>query len=187
MFDIYEFRVISNNINNSYLLGLFEGDGYTWTGTFGITNRNLHILEKASSILSSYGDVRIRKDDRGPYRVCVVSRPLFRIFKQEMKKIKSSLVDDYAYISAFFAGKYDADGSRWRKVFKFKITYGIKKQIDIDKILLEFLGIESSIRPYKNRNAMDLEISSHNAFHFYEMIKRFSIKMSSRDDKVRVV
>jgi intein/homing endonuclease len=76
--------IITNNVIEAYLLGLFEGDGYTWTGTFGITNRNLHILRKASVLLSEYGEVRTRKDTRGPYRVCVVGRPLFRNFIQKI-------------------------------------------------------------------------------------------------------
>ena len=179
--------VLPNTLDNAYLLGMFEGDGYTWTGTFGVTNRDQRILDKVTPILSQFGRVRTRSDQRGPYRVCVVGRPLFRSFIQKMNHIKSFLFSDRKMMIAYFAGKFDADGSKWKHVFKFKITYGLNKHIAYDILLLRRYGVESTIRKYRNCNAFDLEISSHNAFAFYEMIKNASLKMSSWNDKVRVV
>ena len=167
----------------SYLLGLFEGDGYTWTGTFGITNRDPEILQKASDLLSDFGEVRTRKDLRGSYRVCVVGRPRFRHFIKTIENQKSILPFHQNKIAEYFAGKYDADGSKWKHVIKFKITYGIEKQINYDQKLLFMLGIKSSIRAYKNCNANDLEISSHSAFLFYELIRKHSIKCLRRTTK----
>jgi|GEM_PF-6876573 len=163
--------------NLAYLLGLFEGDGYEWTGTFGITNRNPQILERASKILSNFGEVRIRKDQIGAYRVCIVGNPLYRNFKEKMKMFKGKLTSNKNFICVYFAGKYDADGSKWKDRIRFKITYGHRKQILFDKNLLLSIGIESKIRDYKDRNANDLEIASYNAFMFYEMIRNSSIKL----------
>ena len=60
-----------------------------------------------------------------------------------------------------------------------KITYGLNDPIDSDQQLLATIGIASKIRKYKNRNAFDLEISSNNARKFVQIVKPFSIKMSS--------
>lgn len=172
-------------MNLYYLLGLFEGDGYQWTGTFGITNRDERILQKAAEILSQFGNVKWKKDSKGFLRVCITSRPAKRDFMKRMKEVKESLNNDNALF--YFAGKFDADGSRWKTRDRVKITYGLNDSIEFDQKLLESIDITSKIRKYRNRNAFDLEISSSNARRFVEIIKPFSVKMSSWNDKVRAV
>ncbi len=172
-------------MNVHYFLGLFEGDGYQWTGTFGITNRNKEMLERASKILTQFGNVKWKKDEKGFYRVYVASRPAKRIFMKVMEETKKSL--NSGNMAFYFAGKFDADGSRWKDRDRVKITYGINDEINFDLRLLMSVGIESKIRKYRNRNALDLEISSENARKFMHLVKPFSIKMSSWDDIVRAV
>ena len=172
-------------MNLYYLLGLFEGDGYQWTGTFGITNRNEKILKVAAKILCEFGNVKWKKDNRGFFRICITSRPAKRDFMKTMNFIKNSL--DNKNSVYYFAGKFDADGSRWLDRDRVKITYGMNDTILFDKNLLSRLKIESKIRKYKQRNALDLEISSDSARKFIKLIKPFSVKMSFWDDKVRAV
>jgi len=157
-----------------YLLGLFEGDGYQWTGTFGITNRNKKILQRASKTLSQFGNVKWKKDEKGFFRVLVIGRPAKREFLRKMRETKSSLnAENLPY---FFAGKFDADGSSWKTRDRVKITYNINDPIEFDRKQLMSIGINSKIRKYKNRNAFDLEISSDNARKFVNLIKPFSVK-----------
>ncbi len=163
--------------NDAYILGLFKADGYTWTGTFGITNRNQKILEKADKILSKFGHIKWRSDEKGFFRVCVTSRPRKREFLKIMKETEESLINNKSMISSYFAGKYDGDGSYWKKArLRFKITYGKPKNINFDQKLLLSFGISSKIRKYKNANAFDLEISSGDALIFFDLIRKNSIK-----------
>ena len=167
---------MNSNERMSYILGLFEGDGYQWTGTFGVTNRNREILKKASEILSDFGTVKWKSDDKGFFRVCITSRPAKRKFLETLEKTKENLLKND--LSAFyFAGKYDADGTRWKTRNRLKITYNIKDDFEFDIKLLKQLGIQSKIRNYKNRNAVALEISSSDATKFTEMISPFSVKL----------
>jgi len=165
-------------MSHFYLLGLFEGDGYQWTGTFGITNRDVKILQKAESLLKEFGEVRWRRDNKGFYRVCIVGRPAKRYFLHKMQEVKTKLTDEKS-IGEYFAGKYDADGSRWKTLNRLKITYSFNDDVAFDQKLLLQLGIESKLRKYKNRNAFDLEISSMNASKFFQATKEFSLKMFS--------
>lgn len=161
---------------DSYFLGLFEADCYTWTGTFGITNRDSKILNKAAKFLSRFGTVKHKSDNNRPLRVYVSSRPKKREFERIMQSVKKDLLNKRENIASYFAGKYDGDGSHWRKQFRFKITYGKINQVKHDKNLLLSIGIKSKIREYKNANAFDLELSSGDALMFFELIKEESIK-----------
>ncbi len=166
--------------NNCYLLGLFEGDGYQWTGTFGVTNRNTEILKRASAALSHFGSVKWRKDEKGFFKVCITSRPAKREFLQAMETTKNSLNGKNS--SLYFAGKFDADGSRWKDRDRLKITYSLHDTIEFDVGLLQSIGIKSKTRKYKHANASDLEISSDSARKFTSLIRPFSTKMSSWND-----
>jgi intein/homing endonuclease len=166
-----------NKILNSYILGLFRADGYTRTGTFGVTNRNPEILKRAGAILSNFGQAKWIADEKGPLRVYVSSRPRKREFDRIMQQTERKLTQNKNLIAAYFAGKYDGDGSYWKKErLRFKITYGKPKDFLSDQKLLLSLGISSIIREYKNANAFDLEISSSNALAFFGLIRKFSIK-----------
>lgn len=171
------FRNEDCDMSLHYLLGLFEGDGYQRTGTFGVTNRNEKILQKAAEILSQFGTVKWKRDKQGLLRVCITSRPAKRHFLDIMQEIKESLNGEN--LPFYFAGKFDADGSVWKTRDRLKITYGIKDPIELDQRFLMSIGISSKIRKYKNRNAFDLEISSNSARKFTQIVKPFSVKMSS--------
>ncbi len=162
--------------DDAYILGLFRADGYTWTGTFGVTNRNPEILQKAATILEKFGPVKWKSDKIGLLRVYVSSRPLKRNFDEIMKSTEDNLVQSEDKIASYFAGKYDGDGSYWKTRLRFKITYGYFKQIEFDKKLLMCVGISSKIRKYRNAKAFDLEISSSNALAFFELIREHSVK-----------
>lgn len=162
---------------HAYLLGLFEGDGYQWTGTFGITNRNKEILQRAAETLTRFGTVKWKTDERGFFRVLITSRVAKRNFLSLMKDTKKKVMTgNLLFLAPYFAGKYDADGSYWKTRMRLKITYGNNKDIKSDQEILMSIGIESKIRKYKNRNAFDLEISSRNAIKFFDMIKTTSIR-----------
>ncbi len=171
--------VENHNHELIYLLGLFEGDKYEWTGTFGITNRNKKILERASHPLSIFGKVKWKKDEKGFFRILITSRPGKRLFLSEMQKIKEEIPSDIHHATFYLAGKYDADGTRWKDRDRLKITYSLKDDIEFDIKLLASLGMASKKRPYKNRKAVDLEISAENARKFISLVKEHSIRLSS--------
>ena len=163
-------------LEDAYILGLIKSDGYVWTGTFGVTNRDPRILEKAARILSRFGIVKWKSDKEGLLRVYVSSRPLRRKFDEYMKQVENELLSNNSLIASYFAGIYDGDGSFWKTRLRLKITYGKVRDIQFDRRLLMVVGISSCIRKYRNANAFDLEISSGNALVFFEMIRKESIK-----------
>lgn len=174
----FQKKQIKCSENDAYILGLFRADGYTWTGTFGITNRNQKILEKAAKILSKFGQNKWRNDEKGFFRVCITSRPRKREFLKAMENTEKSLIDNKLMIASYFAGKYDGDGSYWKKTrLRFKITYGKPENIEFDQKLLLSVGISSKIRKYKNANAFDLEISSGDALAFFDLIKNIRLNV----------
>ncbi len=166
-----------------YLIGLWEGDGYRWSGSIGITNRNQEILQKAKEILQKYFSLTIKttKDKKGIFRVYVNNRFLEKQWNSIIQKTKIHLRHHPNLTANYFAGKYDADGCKWKKRNRFKITYNSKDKetMNFDIELLKHYKILTKPRKYKNRNAFDLEISSTNATNFYNLIKKHSVKLCS--------
>ena len=146
-----------NKILNAYLLGLFRADGYTWTGTFGVTNRNSKILRKAANILSNFGEIKWKKDEKGLLRVYVSSRPRKRNFDKIMELTEKSLTNNKTMISSYFAGKYDGDGSYWKTRLKFKITYGNSKNIILTKNFYSLLVFQVKSEIIKTETRLTLK------------------------------
>ena len=165
----------------SYFIGLWEGDGYNWSRSLGITNRNQMILDKASEILYKISKMAIKEsyDSEGRFRVYINSSNFCRDWKLNVIKTKQFILSKRELTEAYFSGKYDADGCKWKLRNKFKITYNTneKEIISFDSFLLNKNKIYHRFEKYKGRNAIDLVIPERSADNFKKLCS-YSIKFS---------
>ena len=107
----------------------------------------------------------------------VNSRPLLREFIAAKQKI--SEMSGEKIISAYFAGRFDGDGSIDKDMRKdCRIVYGKRDEAETDKILLEKIGIANTkIYFYKSANTFCLYVSRFESKNFLNKILPYSIKL----------
>ena len=184
-----------SNVENAYAFGLWCADGYHRTSSIGLTNTDANLIEKFRMFLLRYFPkerikMRIYSRDssfyylknaiKPAYQIYVNSRVLLRCFKNAKKNPKLFL-NDAKSISAYFAGRFDGDGSINRDLRSdLRIVYGNKEEAEKDSILLKELGITSKIYFYKSARTFVLYILRNESEKFLNMITPFTLKLKHR-------
>ena len=160
---------------DSYILGLWCADSYWWSSSIGLSNVDRDLINKFKEFLMKFFPESRIKYNRN--HLFVNSRPLLREFKEARNNVSQLYGDDI--ISAYFAGRFDGDGSV-DKNFKSdcRIVYGNKKEVEIDKTLIAKIGIDNTkLYYYKSANTFCLYISRYQARYFLERIYPYSVKL----------
>ncbi len=121
------------------------------------------------------------------YQLYVNSRPLLRLF-QKAETLVGLLPTEY--IMAYFAGRFDGDGSINKNLCNdLRIAYSNKDEAVIDQCLLTKLNCYNThIYHYRSAKTYVLYVSRINAEQFLHDIEPYSIKARSflsRRDLVR--
>ena len=164
-----------SNEKDAYILGLWCADSYWWASSIGLSNTDSDLIERFREFLKEhFPDERI-KFNRS--HLFVNSRPLLREFmaaKQNLENLRKVEV-----IRAYFAGRFDGDGSIDKNLRNdCRIVYGRKSEAETDKELLKRIGIcNTKIYYYKTAKTFCLYISRYEAKRFLENIKSYSLKL----------
>jgi len=107
----------------------------------------------------------------------VNSRPLLREFVTAKKNLES--LKKTNIIKAYFAGRFDEDGSIDKNLRNdCRIVYGRKSEAEIDKKLLRIISInKTKIYYYKSARTFCLYISRYEVKKFLENIISYSLKL----------
>ncbi len=160
---------------DAYILGLWCADGYWWSSSIGLSNTEPDLLNKFKKFLRKhFSEKRIKFNGN---HLFVNSRPLLREFKEaktNLEKLKKGNV-----IRAYFAGRFDGDGSINKDLRSdCRIVYGRKNEAKIDQKLLKRIGInKTNIYYYKSANTFCLYISRYEAKKFFKSILPHSLKL----------
>jgi hypothetical protein len=189
---------------DSYILGLWSADCYYWSSSIGITSVDEKLVKKFVKFLGNILpierqrlriyhpiDMELNTEDwkylcekvvKYPLRKCaqpnlqlyVNSRPLTRLMHRSRKNV-SQLKDPTAII-AYFAGRFDGDGSISKDLRSdCRIVYGTKAETEVDQRLLKIIGIDkSSIYHYKQAREYCLYISKLQSEKFVSQIRLYS-------------
>ena len=164
-----------SNEKDAYILGLWCADSYWWASSIGLSNTDSDLIERFREFLKEhFPDERI-KFNRS--HLFVNSRPLLREFmaaKQNLENLRKVEV-----IRAYFAGRFDGDGSIDKNLRNdCRIVYGRKNEAETDKRILRRIGINNTkIYYYKTAKTFCLYISRYEAKRFLENIKSYSLKL----------
>lgn len=160
---------------HAYALGAWCADGYWWSSSIGITNVEPGIILRFERYLSSVlppERLRLRiyevqgtvpdprvlalttkvslkpsyKMKQTAYQLYVNSRPLVRSFFQAREHLE---LIQMRYLGSYFAGRFDGDGT-WGSTPR--IVYRGEDEARIDSLLLQRLGIKSSVLFYAQAN-----------------------------------
>ena len=195
----------------AYILGLWCADGYHRTSSIGISTVDLDILENFYKFLITlFPQERLRLKFYYPpvsctdgelewskrvgkifryisgkalslaYHLYVDSRPLLRSFREA--RLQLSEATDKEILSAYFAGRFDGDGSLAKNGLNdCRIVYSDFTEADIDKKLLGKLGIRKvNIYYYANAKTHCLYIFKKEVTNFLGRIQKYSIKLQRR-------
>lgn len=196
---------------NSYILGLWCADGYHRTSSIGISTIDTEIVKRFYNFLSTFfSKERIKLKLYYPFvsstegesewmekvgkifrnfsskatalahHLYVDSRPLLRSFREARSLLK--VMDDEEIIAAYFAGRFDGDGSlSVDNVSDCRIVYTTFEEAKLDKELLERLSIfDSNIYHYKKAKTFCLYVYKNNVPNFLSKIQKYSIKLQER-------
>lgn len=160
---------------DAYFLGLWCADSYWWSSSIGLSNKNSILLEAFRKFLKKFFPEKRIKFNRN--HLFVNSRPLLREFvsaKNNLKKLKKKEV-----IKAYFAGRFDGDGSINKNLRNdCRIVYGKKNEAGIDRQLLKRIGISNTkVYYYKSAKTHCLYISRYETKKFLKSIKLYSLKL----------
>lgn len=182
------------NTKDSYILGLWGADRYLRTSSIGLSNTNVALLTRSLEYLLErfpknrikvrvYGDevsaefqkfdlsfCKGSKNKTTAYHVYVNSRPLVREFIYALDN-RYKLQHDCVY--AYFAGRFDGDGSISSKRKFCRIVYGNLDELQKDRVLLS--DIKTSIYRYKSAGTYCLYFSETTLDKFLLMISKYSI------------
>lgn len=191
--------------DNSYILGLWCADGYHRTSSIGISNVNRKIISRFFNfLLKYYAKERIKlkiyhppfnypdvnafknfsdnialhssvKAKQLAFHLYVNSRPLLRFFQQAKTQIYK--FNQKKAIIAYFAGRFDGDGSIAKDLRSdCRIVYGNKQEAESDKALLRKIDITNTkVYEYKSAKTYCLYISRYEANRFLNLIKQYSV------------
>jgi hypothetical protein len=160
---------------HAYALGAWCADGYWWSSSIGITNTEPEIVERFGRYLTSIlpaERLRLRiyvvegsaphpsmlalttkvslkpsyKMKRTAYQLYVNSRPLVREFfgaREHLELLQTR------YLGSYLAGRFDGDGC-WGTTPR--IVYRLESEARTDRLILQRLGIKSSVLFYAKAN-----------------------------------
>lgn len=160
---------------DAYILGLWCADGYWWSSSIGLSNTDSDLISRFKKFLKRFFPESRIKFNRN--HLFVNSRPLLREFisaKEKLNNFKNSKI-----IKNYFAGRFDGDGSIDKNLRNdCRIVYSRKSEAEIDKNLLERIGItKTKIYYYKSAKTFCLYISRFEADNFLRKILPYSTKL----------
>ncbi len=160
---------------DAYILGLFRADSYWWSSSIGLSNADPDLIERFRKFLGTHFSESRIKFNRN--HLFVNSRPLLREFrkaKANLERLKKENI-----IKAYFAGRFDGDGSIDKNLRNdCRIVYGNKNETEIDKEILKKIGISNvKVYYYKSANTFCLYVSRYEANKFVESILPHSLKL----------
>ena len=160
---------------DAYILGLWCADSYWWASSIGLSNTDPDLIEKFREFLKRFFPENRIKLNRN--HLFVNSRPLLREFTFAKNRLDD--LKDTKIICAYLAGRFDGDGSIDKNLRNdCRIVYGKKDETEIDKRLLERIGIvKAKIYYYKTAKTFCLYISRYEAKRFLESISNYSRKL----------
>lgn len=195
---------------SSYAFGLWCADGYWWGSSIGITNVNpelvirfavflkrflpnerfklrvyhptdksLEVDQRVLQLASVVSHLTTRKLRQIAYQLYVNSRPLKRAF---LKQRDTLLLLPDEFIMAYFAGRFDGDGSvNEDGVRECRLVYSSLQEALIDQRLLERVGItHTSVYNYSTANTVCLYVSEAEAVLFGNRLRAYSWKWQQR-------
>ena len=164
-----------SNEKDAYILGLWCADSYWWASSIGLSNTDLDLIERFREFLKGHFQEERIKFNRS--HLFVNSRPLLREFISAKSRIDD--LKDAKIICAYFAGRFDGDGSIDKNLRNdCRIVYGRKNEAETDKELLKRIGIDNTkVYYYKTAKTFCLYISRYEAKKFLENIKPYSLKL----------
>ena len=164
-----------SNEKDTYILGLWCADSYWWASSVGLSNTDSDLLKAFRIFLKRFfPEERIKFNQN---HLFVNSRPLLRDFLSAKNNLSN--LENGKMIRAYFAGRFDGDGSIDKNLRNdCRIVYGSKNGAKMDKKLLKRIGIDNvKIYHYKTAKTFCLYISRYEVKKFLENISPYSIKL----------
>lgn len=160
---------------DAYILGLWCADSYWWSSSVGLSNTDSDIMRKFRTFLERFFPKERIKHNRN--HLFVNSRPLLREFRQARWSLGNLRKKEL--ISAYFAGRFDGDGSVDKDLKKdCRIVYGGREEAQTDKFLLRRIGFKrGAIYYYKSARTFCLYISRYESKKFLKGILPYSVKL----------
>ena len=160
---------------DAYILGLWCADGYWWSSSIGLSNTDSDLILLFRKFLRRFfpaGRIKFNQN-----HLFVNSRPLLREFvsaKKHLSQLKNPKI-----IRAYFAGRFDGDGSIDKNLRSdCRIVYGRKSEVRVDKMILERIEVvNTKIYYYKSAKTFCLYISRFEANKFLRKILPYSRKL----------
>ena len=164
-----------SNEKDAFILGLWCADCYWWSSSIGLSNTDKDLIGIFRKFLRKFFVEERIKFNRN--HIFVNSRPLLREFRNAENNLEK--LDKPKIINAYFAGRFDGDGSVDKNMRNdCRIVYSNKKEAEIDKFLLSKIGINNTkIYYYKSAKTFCLYISRYEAKNFLDNILTYSIKL----------
>ncbi len=191
-------HALITNRESAYILGLWCADGYFWSSSIGITNVNRTLVDRFARYLETmFPRERIKlrtyyprgQKPRGivgvaypmrlakkvAYQLYVNSRPLLRLFQNAERNITLLPTE---YILAYFAGRFDGDGSVDRNLRNdLRIVYSNREEAIMDQCVLAKLNrYRTRIYHYEDARTYILYVSRNDAEQFLHDIASYSVK-----------
>ncbi|OHA34061.1 MAG: hypothetical protein A2928_02645 [Candidatus Taylorbacteria bacterium RIFCSPLOWO2_01_FULL_45_15b] len=201
-----DFCEIFNDDFAFYILGLWCADGYHRTSSIGLSNvdhtlilqfrdflakifpierlrlriyiplekKEYDLTSLISSGINKISYCKIKKAKAPTVHIYVNSRPLLRAFRKARDGIQG--VDDVNFITAYFSGRFDGDGSVSSDGRKdCRIAYSTSAEATTDCNLLHYLGIKSAkVYHYAAARTYCIYISRYESERFLKNIREYS-------------
>jgi len=164
-----------SNEDDAYILGLWCADSYWWASSIGLSNTDSDLIEIFREFLKKFFPENRIKFNRN--HLFVNSRPLLREFTSAENRVSD--LKDTKIIRAYLAGRLDGDGSIDKNLRSdCRIVYGRKSEAEIDRKLLERIGIKKvKVYYYQSAKTFCLYISRYEVNKFLESISPHSMKL----------
>jgi hypothetical protein len=181
---------------DAYILGLWGADRYFRTSSIGISSINLNLIRASLKYFEKnfptkrikvrvYGDdipnwlldydvsyCKGTKNIATAFHVYVNSRELVGKFFSALDK-RYKLKREF--ISLYFAGRFDGDGSYDSSRQMLRIVYSNRREAEIDRKLLSKINILTSMYHYKKANTYCLYFKRETLAEFISAIQKISI------------
>lgn len=160
---------------DAYILGLWCADNYWWSSSIGLSNTDALLIEKFRKFFKKHFPAERIKENRN--HIFVNSRPLLREFISARKKLNG--FKNKQSIAAYFAGRFDGDGSIDKDLRKdCRIVYSNEQEAELDRRILRRIKIDNAkIYCYKKAKTFCLYISRYQAEEFLKNILPYSVKL----------
>lgn len=171
--------------DDAYIAGLWCADGYHRTSSIGISNVDVDLVEKFKEFfLKIFPAERIKVRIYNPdqfkrrtkaYHLYVNSRPLLKRFKD----FKSNVNIESDLIPAYFAGRFDGDGSVAKDFYRdCRIVYSNREEAIRDLELLKSINFSKmKVYEYKGARTFCLYISRLETEKFLSAIYPHSLRL----------